>query len=186
MAAFFQILLISFSLAMDSFSVSIAGGLKSQTGRISHALRVALFFGGFQALMPIFGWVIGEVLSELIASFIPWIASVILSVVGIKMIKEALDGEEQGKKDILKTKTLILLSIATSIDALVVGITLSLLKIPFFVSIGIIGIVTFILSFLGFLFGKKLGVLLGKKVEVLGGIILIIIGLKILIEHLNS
>lgn len=169
---------------MDSFSVSIAGGMRSQTEKVAHAIKVATFFGGFQALMPFLGWLIGEALSGLITAFGPWIAFILLGIIGAKMIRETLSNNGIERKNILNTKTLLLLSVATSIDAFIVGITLSLLEIPFIVAVSIIGIVTFILSFLGFLFGKKLGKVFSKEVEVFGGVILIIIGLKILIEHL--
>ncbi len=169
---------------MDSFSVSIAGGMKSQTAKVSHAVKVAAFFGIFQAFMPIIGWLIGEAMKGLVTAIDHWVAFILLGIIGIKMILEALNNNGEEKKEIHNTKTLLLLAIATSIDALIVGITLSLLKIPFLVSIFTIGIVTFILSFLGFLFGKQLGELFGKKVEIFGGVALILIGLKILIEHL--
>ncbi len=184
MTAIFQILLIYISLAMDAFGVSVVGGIKSQTARVAHAIRVASFFGIFQAFMPIIGWLIGEAMKGFITTIDHWVAFVLLGIIGIKMIREALNNNGEEKKDILDTKTLLLLSVATSIDALIVGVTLSLLKLPFLVSISTIGIVTFILSFLGFLFGKQMGALFGKKVEILGGAALILVGLKILIEHL--
>lgn len=186
MAITLQIFLISFSLAMDAFSVSIAGGMKSQTAKVAHALKIAAFFGIFQAVMPLIGWAIGEAMKGFITAIDHWVVFILLGIIGIKMIREALSNDKGEKKDILNTKTLLLLSIATSIDALIVGITLSLLKLPFFVSISTIGIVTFILSFLGFLFGKQIGAIFGKKVEILGGVALILIGLKILIEHLTA
>lgn len=185
MIAIFQIFLISFSLAMDAFSVSIAGGMKSQTAKVTHAVKVAAFFGIFQAIMPIAGWLIAEVMKGFITAIDHWVAFILLGIIGIKMIQEALSNNKEEKKDILNTNTLLMLSIATSIDALIVGVTLSLLKIPFLISISTIGIVTFILSFLGFLFGKQIGVFFGKKAEILGGAALIAIGLKILIEHLT-
>jgi len=184
MAVAFQILLISFSLAMDAFSVSIAEGMKSQKGKITHALKVAVFFGMFQAIMPFIGWLIGEAMKGFVSSIGYWIAFILLGIIGLKMIHEALSSKDD-KKEILNTKILLMLSIATSIDALIVGITLGLFKIPFLISVITIGIVTFILSFLGFIFGKQIGRLFGKKVEILAGVILIIIGLKILIEHLT-
>ncbi len=186
MTAMTQILLISISLAMDAFSVSIAGGMKSQAAKVTQALKIATFFGIFQAFMPVIGWFIGEAMKDVITAIDHWVAFILLGVIGIKMIREALSEDSEIKRDILNTKTLFILAIATSIDALVVGITLSFLKIPFFVSIITIGIITFILSFLGFIFGKQLGVLFGKKVELLGGIALILIGFKILIEHLTT
>lgn len=179
-----QIFIISFILALDAFSVSIAEGIKSQKAKAVHAVKISAFFGAFQAGMPVIGWFIGEALKGFIASVDHWIAFILLGVIGLKMIHEALNNTAEEKRGILNTKTLLLLSIATSIDALVIGITLSLLKIPFFVSITTIGVVTFILSFLGFIFGKQLGVMFGKKVEILGGVTLVLIALKILIEHL--
>lgn len=185
MTPIFQIILISFSLAMDAFSVSIAGGMKSQAAKIAHAVKVAAFFGTFQAIMPIAGWLIGEAMKDFITSIDHWIAFILLGIIGIKLISEALCNNKEEKKDIINTKTLFVLSIATSIDALIVGITLSLLKIPFLISICTIGVITFILSFLGFLFGKQIGALFGRKAEILGGAVLIILGLKILIEHVT-
>ncbi|EKD84630.1 MAG: hypothetical protein ACD_38C00185G0016 [uncultured bacterium] len=182
MALILQILFISFSLAIDCVSVSIAGGL-NQKAKIAHGLKVAAFFGGFQAMMPLLGWLIGEALSSFISSIDHWIAFFLLAIIGVKMIYEALK-ENDEKKDILNIRTLLILSIATSIDALIVGISLSLIKIPLLVSVAIIGIVTFVFSFLGFIFGNKIGSFFGKKVEIAGGVVLIIIGLKILLEHL--
>lgn len=183
MVVVFQILLMSFSLAMDAFSVSIVGGMKSQTAKIVQALKVAVFFGTFQAVMPLIGWSIGEATKSFIDAVDHWVAFILLGIIGIKMIHEASSDNDE-KKNILNTRTLLMLAIATSIDALIVGITLSFFNIPLFISVGAIGIVTFILSFIGFLFGRQIGVLFGRRVEILGGIVLIIIGLKILIEHL--
>jgi manganese efflux pump family protein len=184
MTGVLEIFFISLSLAMDSVSVSIAGGMKSQTAKITHAFKVAAFFGTFQAIMPIFGWLIGKASEGFISGIDHWVAFVLLGIIGVKMMREALSKDKKIKKDILDTKTLLLLSVPTSIDALIVGITLELIGVPFLSSIIMIGLVTFILSFLGFLFGKQLGLLFGKKIGALGGIALILIGLKILIEHL--
>jgi manganese efflux pump family protein len=184
MTAFVQIMIISVSLAMDAFSVSIAGGIKSQRAKILHAIKVAAFFGVFQASMPFLGWFLGELMKDFIAAFSHWIAFILLSIIGIKMIREALDQDENEKKNLLDTKTLIFLSIATSIDAFIVGISLNLLTLPFFVSVMTIGVVTFILSFVGFLFGKKIGTLFGKNVEIFGGVMLLLIGCNILLTHL--
>lgn len=178
-------LLISISLAMDSFSVSIVGGLNSQKSKYIDAIKVAGFFGVFQALMPLLGWFIGETLKSFIFTIDHWIAFGLLGIIGLKMIYESFkSGKGKEERDILSNKNLLFMSIATSIDALIVGITLSLIEVPFLLSIITIGIVTFILCFFGFLFGKQLGFLFGKKIEVVGGIILILIGTKILIEHL--
>src|SRR5664279_1533169 len=123
MFPFVQLLVLSVSLALDSFSVSIAGGVKSKTAKISHAFKVAAFFGIFQAFMPVIGWGIGEAMKNFIISFDHWIAFLLLEGIGIKMIRDALSNDPETKKNILDTKTLIILSIATSIDALIVGIT---------------------------------------------------------------
>lgn len=185
MNTFFPIILISISLALDSLAVSIAGGAHAQKSKIIHAIKVAAFFGTFQAIMPLFGWLIGETIKDAIISVDHWIAFFLLSGIGIKMIHESITAlPEDKKRDLLNTKTLIMLSIATSIDAFVVGITLGLLTIPLLLSISIIGVVTFILCFFGFLFGNSFGKLFGKRIEILGGLVLIAIGTKILLEHL--
>lgn len=178
-----QIFLIAISLSLDAFGVSIAGGIKSKDAKMIHAFKIAAFFGIFQAVMPIIGWLIGGVMKGKIDPIDHWIAFALLAGIGIKMIWET-SKEKTNHQNIIETKILILLAIATSIDALVVGITLPLLKIPLFLSISIIGLVTFVSSFLGFLFGKKLGLALDKKVEIFAGVVLILIGLKILLEHL--
>lgn len=182
MSSLIQLIIISISVAMDALSVSIAGGIKSPKVKMIHAAKVAGFFGIFQAIMPLIGWFIGEVLSIYLAALTNWIAFVLLSIIGIKMIKESLSPHEN-VKDLLNNKTLTLLAFATSLDALVVGITLGLLKIPFLLSISVIGIITFLLCFIGYLFGSALGNRFGKRIEIAGGIILIIIGIKILLEN---
>ncbi|MDO8573723.1 MAG: manganese efflux pump MntP family protein [Candidatus Daviesbacteria bacterium] len=178
-----QIFLIAISLSLDAFGVSIAGGIKSKDAKIIHALKIAAFFGIFQAAMPIIGWFIGGIMKNSVSSIDHWIAFALLSGIGINMLRET-SKEKTNHKNIIDTRILLLLAIATSIDAFVVGITLPLLKIPLLLSVTIIGSVTFISSFFGFLFGKKLGVTLDKKVEIIAGVVLILIGLKILLEHL--
>lgn len=185
MASLIQILLIAVSLAMDALSVSIAGGTQTKKAHVLDAVKVAVFFGIFQALMPVIGWFIGDVMKGYIAAIDHWVAFILLSFIGFTMIRESLKPDDvDGKKDILQYKTLTVLAIATSIDALIVGITLSVLEIPFLVSIVTIGVITFILCFFGYLFGNVLGSIFGKRVEILGGVVLICIGTKILIEHL--
>lgn len=182
MGSIVQIFFISISLAMDAFGVSIAGGIKSKKPKLIHAVKIAAFFGLFQAVMPVIGWLIGRGAKDIIASAAPWIAFILLSAIGIKMIREASD-KRTVKTHIHQTGTLLMLSVATSIDALIIGVTLSLIEIPFLVSITIISIVTFVLSFTGFLFGKTLARFFGRKVEIIGGAALIAIGLKILLEY---
>lgn len=184
MDTIFQLLIISVSLALDSFSVSIAGGVRSRGSKILNGLKVAFYFGFSQAVMPLIGWSIGEILKNFIMAVDHWIAFGLLSFIGVKMIREAINKDVKIEKDILKNKTLFYLAVATSIDALIVGVTLGLFKVPLVISVSVIGIVTFILSLTGYLFGRKLGTLFGKKVEIAGGLALIAIGTKILITHL--
>lgn len=178
-----QIFLIAFSLALDAVGVSIVGGMKCKGLKVIHAIKVAASFGLFQAVMPLFGWFLGEAMKGVMVSAGYWVAFILLVVIGAKMLWEALN-ENKNHKEIVNIKVLILLSIATSIDALIIGVTLPLLGVPLFVSVSLIGLVTFVLSFLGFMFGKQLSMLFGKKVEILGGLALIAIGFKILLEHL--
>lgn len=182
MASFFQLFIISVSVAMDALSVSIAGGIKSPKLKVIDAVKIAGFFGFFQAAMPLIGWLIGEVLSNVLNAITNWIAFALLTIIGIKMIKDSLDHHAE-VKNILNNKTLTLLAIATSLDALIVGITLGIMKLPLLLSISVIGVITFLLCFLGYLFGSILGNKFGKRIEIVGGIILIVIGVKVLLEN---
>ncbi|MDB5181657.1 MAG: rane protein yebN [Candidatus Saccharibacteria bacterium] len=169
---------------MDAFAVSVAGGIKSRQSKWRDAVKIGLYFGGFQAAMPLIGWVMGNSLRGFVMNFSGWIAFILLTIIGLKMIKEALvddDEDDKEQKSLLNSRTLLLMAIATSIDALVVGITLSLIGLPLLVSVAIIGIVTFVLSVLGFQFGKKLGAFFAGKIEIVGGIALIAIGVKLLL-----
>lgn len=179
------VLIIAVGLAMDAFAVSISSGLAIKKIRIGHAFRIAFFFGAFQALMPVVGWLAGLGLKDFISAVDHWIAFALLSFVGGKMIYEStfLD-EEKDDKDTLNIYVLLILSIATSIDALAVGLTLSFLNIDIASPALIIGIVTFLLSFLGVYIGGRFGHFFESKIEIAGGIILIGIGIKILVEHL--
>lgn len=179
-----QIFLISLILSLDALSVCIAGGIKSKSPKPGHALIIAAVFGSFQAVMPVFGWLVGEGMKLYIVAVDHWLAFILLSAVGLKMIQGGLSRKNKGQEEILNGKVLFLLGVVTSIDAFIIGITLSLAEIPFLLSVITIGAVTFILSFLGYLLGQKIGKLFGKKVELLGGALLLIIGAKILIEHL--
>lgn len=180
-----SIFIIAISLALDSFSVSVANGIKHKHPSIKDAFKVALFFGGFQAFMPLIGWFIGSSLQGFISSFTPWVAFILLSIIGGKMIHESFQkSDEKEKINLLNNKTLLMLSIATSIDALAVGVTLGLIQLPLIISVSVIGIVTFLLCLMGFLLGKKLGSFFEGKVEIIGGIVLVLIGTKILIEYL--
>lgn len=176
-----EILLISLGLAMDAFAVSICLGYRN-SNRIL-ALKAAFLFGVFQAVMPIIGWACGYQFRKHISAIDHWIAFFLLFLIGIKMIYEAIksDDNTSGKQDSLKA--LIILAVATSIDALAVGVTFSILKISILLPIVVIGVITFILSYSGVKFGCKLRSNFDKYAEIAGGVILIILGSKILIEH---
>ena len=181
------IVLIAVALAMDAFAVSIVTGSIYRELRIKHALRMALFFGGFQAAMPVVGSLAGLGLRQYISAYDHWIAFGLLAVVGGKMIYEAFRIEQAEKKlDPCNLLVLLTLSVATSIDALAVGFTLSLLATSIAVAVTIIGIITFALSYVGISIGKRFGHFFESRIEVLGGLILIAIGTKILIQHLTA
>ncbi|MDR3063748.1 MAG: manganese efflux pump MntP family protein, partial [Methanobrevibacter sp.] len=155
--------------------------------KTSQIILIGLFFGGFQVLMPIIGWVAGEQIRNLISSISPFIAFFLLLIISLKMIHEAInkDSKENNKENI-SIKELTILAIATSIDAFVVGVSFSFLSIPIVIPAIIIGIVTFIISEIGVVSGKKIGNIFGDKFEVLGGLILILLAVKFLLDGLNN
>lgn len=180
-----NLFLISVSLAMDCFAVSIAGGAAALKPKVTNALKVGVSFGSFQAVMPIIGWLAGFSFKNLIENVDHWIAFSLLGIIGVKMLYEAFKKNADGSKtDITRMPALLILSVATSIDALVVGITLSLLDIPLYLSVLIIGMFALLFSFAGYMLGNRIGKFAGNKVEIIGGIILVGIGIKILVEHL--
>lgn len=185
---FLELFLIGVGLSADAFSVSVCKGLNMRKLNMVHAYIIALFFGGFQAIMPLIGYLLGTSFSKYIEAFDHWIAFVLLAFIGGKMVIEAVkekDGEEEEKTDVLKMGELTVLAVATSIDALAVGITFAFLKVNIFFSILIIGVTTFALSLGGVLLGNRFGAKYKNKAEIAGGVILILIGLKILLEHLG-
>jgi putative Mn2+ efflux pump MntP len=179
------ITIIAVGLAMDAFAVSIVSGSAYKQLKIKHVFQIAFFFGGFQALMPLIGSLAGISVKEYVADYDHWMAFALLSAVGAKMIYESFKitpaEENFNPENIL---VLLVLSVATSIDALVVGITLSFLQVSIAIAVVIIGLVTFILSYLGVLIGKRFGHFFENKIEALGGLVLIGLGAKILFEHL--
>lgn len=183
-----EIFLIGVGLSMDAFAVSICKGLQMHRINKTHTAVIGLFFGGFQAFMPLIGWLLGKQFEKYITSFDHWIAFGLLVFLGGKMVIEAIKGEDDGDEkssEKLDLKELTLLAVATSIDALAVGITFAFLKVNILFSIIIIGITTFILSVIGVFIGNKFGSKFKSKAEIAGGVILILIGLKILLEHLG-
>lgn len=180
-----ELFLIAVGLSMDAFAVSVCKGLAMPKCTFKKAAIVGLWFGGFQALMPAIGYVLGAQFQETIASIDHWIAFVLLALIGGNMIHEALDNDEEEADASLNVKTMFLLAVATSIDALAIGITFAFLKVNIIPAVCFIGIVTFIISFAGVKIGNVFGARYKNKAEIVGGVILILLGLKILLEHLG-
>lgn len=181
----FEIIVISFGLAMDAFAVSVCKGLSMQKIMWKNTIIIACYFGLFQALMPVLGFLLGSSFAVIVKNIDHWIAFILLTIIGGNMIKESRDDEIEKRNDRIDVKTMLVLSIATSIDALAVGITFAFFKINIILAVLIIGIITYILSILGVVIGNKFGDKLQNKAELIGGIILILIGTKILFEHLG-
>lgn len=182
---FVEILLTGIGLSMDACATAICKGLSMKKFDTKKGVIIGLYFGIFQGLMPVIGYFLGNTFESLITQIDHWIAFVLLTTIGAKMLFDALSNGSESCNDAVDLKTMLPLAIATSIDALAVGITLAFLKVNILVSALIIGITTFIMSFIGVKLGNKFGSKYEKKAQVLGGIILILIGTKILLEHLN-
>ena len=175
------------ALAMDAFAVATVAGLTVRPLTRRHVFRLAFHFGLFQALMPVLGWLVGRVLYEYVAAVDHWVAFGLLLFVGARMVRGAFDRRDAApaaRQDPTRGLTLVMLSVATSIDALAVGLTLAMIGSPILVPALVIGVVAAAFTSVGVLLGRRVGALWGQRVEVLGGIILIGIGTKILIEHL--
>ena len=178
-------LLIAIALAMDAFSVSLTKGFSLKNINKSQILCFAIFFGGFQSLMPILGWLGGIQLEWLITAIAPWVAFILLVGIGLNMIRESLSQDEEVTGDRFSIKEVFLLAIATSIDAFAVGITYAVLKTDIIIPVIIIGVVAFIFTIFGIYLGRKIGNYFGDKFEIIGGTILILLGFKILLEGLG-
>ena len=180
-----DLILIGIGLAMDCFAVSICYGLLAKKTEWNRILRLALFFGGFQAAMPVIGWLIGTTFKEYIATFDHWIAFGMLGFIGLKMVIEAIRKKEDTPCiQFNKITVLLSLSVATSIDALIVGMGFAFLKVNIWIAITIIGMISAAFTIFGSLLGKRYGRYLGKRAELIGGLVLIAIGTKILLEHI--
>lgn len=186
---FVELFLIGVGLSMDAFVVSICKGLGMSRLNMRQAAVISLFFGGFQALMPLIGWALGSQLTDFITPIDHWIAFGLLAFVGGKMLWDAFheDDEDEGVQtdEKLDLKELLMLAIATSIDALAVGITFAFLQVAIVPSITIIGLTTFVISFAGVAVGRFFGARFEKPATIVGGVVLILIGVKILLEHLG-
>ena len=172
----FEIVVIGIGLAMDAFAVSVCKGLSMKKLDWKKAIIIALYFGIFQALMPVLGYFLGSTFSSFVQQVDHWIAFILLAIIGGNMIKDSTDDEEEKRNDKVDVKTMVLLAI---------GVTFAFFEVNLLLSISIIGIITFVLSVLGVIIGNKFGDKFQNKAELAGGIILIIIGLKILLEHLG-
>mgnify|MGYP004517455007 CR=1 FL=1 len=186
---FIELFLVGVGLSMDAFAVSICKGLGMKRLNMKQALVIGLFFGGFQALMPFLGWALGTQLADLITPIDHWIAFILLAVIGGKMLLDAFRGGEEEADEAtdakLDLKELFMLAIATSIDALAVGITFAFLGVDIVFAIVVIGATTFVISVAGVAVGHAFGARYEKGATVVGGVVLILIGLKILLEHLG-
>jgi putative Mn2+ efflux pump MntP len=187
---FGSILVLALGLAMDATAVCAARGCAAQRIRAQHVLLVALFFGGFQALMPLLGWMLGRGVGPLVQAWDHWIAFVLLAAIGGKMLWEAWSSSDKAERarevDLFGLRVLLLLAIATSIDALAVGFTLPMLNAPFALSLVTIGVTTAFTSAAALCAGRRFGDALGNRPDLVGGVVLIGLGTKILIEHLTA
>jgi putative Mn2+ efflux pump MntP len=180
-------LLLAIGLARDCFAVSLAIGTTTRTRLVCAAGTVALSFGFFQAGMSLIGWVVGASIISLISGYDHWIAFLLLLIIGVKMIWDgAMDGEEEAHIEVIALVPVLILSVATSIDALAVGVSFGILQSAILVPALIIGLVSFVLSFAGVMLGKRLGEVVGSRMEIIGGVILILLGTRILAGHLFS
>ncbi|MFV0343831.1 MAG: manganese efflux pump MntP family protein [Anaerocolumna sp.] len=186
---YIELVLVSIGLAMDAFAVAICKGLSVRKLTFKHPIIVGLYFGIFQAGMPLIGYILGKQFSDKISSIDHWVAFILLGIIGINMIIESRKKEMQVccaevSENVLEFKSMIMLAIATSIDALAVGVTLAFLKVNIYSAISIIGIITFVIVMVGVCIGHAFGCRLKAKAELAGGLLLIALGIKILIEHL--
>lgn len=180
----FSLFAIAVGLSMDAFAVAVCKGLSVKKISVNHQLIVGLYFGGFQALMPLIGYYLGIQFEELIKSVDHWIAFILLALIGINMIREAF-GDDEEIDDSFNPKSMFPLAIATSIDALAIGVTLAFLSVNILPAVSFIGVVTFVLSVVGLWVGNIFGCKYKAKAEVTGGVVLILMGIKILFEHLG-
>ena len=179
-----ELFILAIGLSMDAFAVAICKGLSLKKINLANATWVGLWFGVFPALMPLIGYILGTQFSDKIQAVDHWIAFILLGLIGANMLKEALSKEEEHTDSCLTPKAMLPLAIATSIDALAVGVTFAFLEVRIVPAVSFIGVTTFILSSIGVKIGNIFGVKYKSKAEIVGGVILIVLGIKILIEHL--
>ena len=180
-----ELILIAIGLAMDAFAVSLGKGLTLKRVEGKFALVAGAWFGGFQALMPIIGYLLGRTFAGFVISVDHWIAFVLLALIGINMIRDTLWGDKEQHTSDFSARSMFLMAVATSIDALAVGVTMAFLDVNIWIAATVIGVITFVLSAVGVVLGYRFGTLLGSKAGLLGGVILIGLGVKIILEHLG-
>lgn len=180
-----ELFVIAVGLSMDAFAVSVCKGLSVQKMKLSHALTCGIYFGGFQGIMPLIGYLLGSQFEEAIVSIDHWIAFVLLCLIGFNMIKESRETDEEKLDSSFGVKAMIPLAVATSIDALAVGVTFAFLRVNIFWAVTFIAATTFVLSSIGVKVGNVFGTKYKSKSELAGGLILILMGTKILLEHLG-
>ena len=183
---FLELLVIAVGVSMDAFAVSVCKGLSVRTLRSRYVFSVAMWFGGFQALMPLIGYFLGVSFADYVTEFDHWISFVLLGIIGGKMIKESLGDDSVEVNPDFSFKTMLALAVATSIDALAVGVSFAFLKVDIWLAVLLIGVTTAAFSGVGILIGNRFGALYKSKAEFAGGVILVLIGVKILIQHLMS
>ena len=182
--SFLELFIIAVGLSMDAFAVSICKGLSVQKLKFSHALIVGIYFGGFQFAMPLIGYFLGSQFEQLITSVDHWIAFVLLGLIGANMIRESF-GKPDELNDSFSVRTMVPLAVATSIDALAVGVTFACLDVEIVPAVSFIGVTTFVLSAIGIKIGNVFGARFKSKAELAGGLVLVLMGVKILLEHLG-
>ena len=183
--SFLGLLLVAVGVSADAFAVALGKGLHMKTFDLRHALAIALAFGGFQAAMPLLGWLLASQFARYITGVDHWVAFGLLLLIGLKMIWEAVRGgaDDEEDSDALPVRELLVLAVATSIDALAVGISFAFLPVSIWQAVALIGVCTFVLSFVAVLLGRRVGARYGAPAEIVGGVILILIGARVVLDH---
>lgn len=178
-----ELVIIAVGLSMDAFAVSIGKGLSLRQIKLRHVLSVGVWFGGFQALMPLIGYLLGATFTAVVSDFDHWVAFFLLGIIGLNMIRDSFSKEEDKHDDDFSFRTMLMLAVATSIDALAVGVSFAFLCVDLWVSVTLIGMITFAFSAVGLKIGNIFGNKYKSKAEFTGGVVLVLMGVKILVEH---
>ena len=178
-----ELVIIAVGLSMDAFAVSIGKGLSLKQIKLRHVLSVGLWFGGFQALMPLIGYLLGATFTAVVSDFDHWVAFFLLGIIGFNMIRDSFSKEEEKHDDDFSFRTMLMLAVATSIDALAVGVSFAFLSVDLWISVALIGVITFAFSAVGLKIGNIFGNKYKSKAEFTGGVVLVLMGVKILVEH---